>query len=359
MHPPQRIPGWDLLRGVCAIAVAGYHLLMWLEVAQLHTFGTYGVYLFFVLSGASLAYTYAGRYAAGSFSFADFLRTRYLRLAPPYLALMAVVLPWKLAKEGAGTGLLFKYVANGLFFFGLCDPAAHAVLVGGWSLGIEALFYVLFPLVLWCIRFRRTAWALLAATLALQAVWIYATVGRPPAAPDWVAYHQLPAFAGYFVGGCMIGAAQRHRPVRSAVANAFGPLFILAAFALMLAVNPTAAGQELVGWRGILLCGLCFFLVHVAADLRFEGAVAHAAQHLGDATYGLYLLHPVVFFGLVFAVLPRLDIGNPTAWPLQQRWMLASAVGTVAFALAWLEERYLERPLRRWGRRRMHRSAAG
>ena len=49
-----RVLGWDVLRGVCALAVASYHLLLWLDIAALHTFGSYGVYLFFVLSGASL-----------------------------------------------------------------------------------------------------------------------------------------------------------------------------------------------------------------------------------------------------------------------------------------------------------------
>ena len=67
------------------------------------------MYLFFVLSGASLAYIYsdqlASRVTTRKFSFSRFLWVRYLRLAPLYLALMAVVLPWKLLKEGLSSGL--------------------------------------------------------------------------------------------------------------------------------------------------------------------------------------------------------------------------------------------------------------
>ena len=55
------------------------------------------MYLFFVLSGASLTYTYgdqlASRVTARKFSFSRFLWVRYLRLAPLYLVRMAVVLP--------------------------------------------------------------------------------------------------------------------------------------------------------------------------------------------------------------------------------------------------------------------------
>lgn len=97
MTPLERVLGWDLLRGMCAIAVACYHLLLWQDVAALHTLGSYGVYLFFVLSGASLTYTYgdqlASRVTARKFSFSRFLWVRYLRLAPLYLVRMAVVLP--------------------------------------------------------------------------------------------------------------------------------------------------------------------------------------------------------------------------------------------------------------------------
>ena len=76
MTPSERVLGWDLLRGLCAVAVACYHLLLWQDVAALHSFGSYGVYMFFVLSGASLAYTYGPRIAAHDFSFGDFLPQR-------------------------------------------------------------------------------------------------------------------------------------------------------------------------------------------------------------------------------------------------------------------------------------------
>lgn len=42
-----RVLGWDVLRGMCAIAVA---LLTWQDIASVHTLGSYGVYLFFGLA---------------------------------------------------------------------------------------------------------------------------------------------------------------------------------------------------------------------------------------------------------------------------------------------------------------------
>ena len=46
----ERVLGWDLLRGLCALTVMSYHLLGWQDIAHLSPLGTYGVYLFFLLS---------------------------------------------------------------------------------------------------------------------------------------------------------------------------------------------------------------------------------------------------------------------------------------------------------------------
>jgi peptidoglycan/LPS O-acetylase OafA/YrhL len=352
MKTLERVLGWDLLRGLCAIAVTCYHLLYWQKVTELHVFGTYGVYLFFVLSGASLAYTYAGRISSGQFSFRSFLWVRYLRLAPLYLALMLVVLPWKLLKDGATLGLLGMYVSNAFFVFGFFNPSTHAVLVGGWSLGIEVIFYLLFPLLILSFRSRYLVWSLFGALLALQLAWIYATVGQNAVAPRWEAYHQAPAFAAYFMGGCMIGVAHRKKVFENLLFSTLGVFALLAGFALMLLVNPARGGEELIGWRGLMLGGLCFLLVHIASRLQLQSRLSSVAQHFGDATYGLYLLHPVIFFGLTFAVFPRLGIVSPEQWPLAGRLLLGVAVLLSAFGLALLSEKYFERPLRDWSKRR-------
>jgi hypothetical protein len=49
--PVERVLGWDVLRGLSALAVALYHLLYWQGVAIVYTYGSYGVYLFFFCRG--------------------------------------------------------------------------------------------------------------------------------------------------------------------------------------------------------------------------------------------------------------------------------------------------------------------
>jgi peptidoglycan/LPS O-acetylase OafA/YrhL len=356
----RRVDGWDLLRGLSALAVTAYHLMTWTGLAHVHVWGSYGVYLFFVLSGASLAYTYAERFANGAFAMLAFLKVRYLRIAPLYLALMVVVLPWKLYKDGATPGLLATYLANAFFVFGLSNPLAHSALVGGWSLGIEAIFYLAFPVVMWSLQRRWLAWTLFALLLLLQAVWVHATVDKPALRlSDWIAYHQVPAFAAYFMGGAMIGLARRRndgllRPRRAGrwTSGAAGPLALFAGFGVMVLVNPEEPGRQLVAWRGFLLSALCYLMVMMAGELRLADRWKAAARHLGDATYGLYLIHPVLYFGLALALLPRLGIATPELWPMAGRGAFAALLAMLAFGLALASERHFESPLRRWSKSR-------
>ena len=352
MRTGERVLGWDFLRGICAMAVATYHLLLWQGVGSIHTWGSYGVYIFFVLSGASLAYTYADRISHKNFSFVEFLSVRYWRLAPLYLVLMLIVLPWKLSKEGATAGLLLEYVSNATFLFGFLNPSTHSVLIGGWSLGIEAVFYLFFPLLMLSFRKKWGAQLVFALLLILQAGWIYATVGSGNYLNSIEPYHHAPAFAAYFMGGCLIGVNRRQPvPGQRISAGAFS-ILTLAGFALMLFVNPDAAGQELLGLRGAGLAALCFAMVYLAAKPNVTDRMAALCRYLGDSTYGVYLLNPVIFFGLSYFVFPRLSITPPTQWSLPGQLILGLLIVSSAFALALASEHFFEKPIRGWSRNR-------
>jgi peptidoglycan/LPS O-acetylase OafA/YrhL len=344
----ERVLGWDVLRGLAALAVALYHLLYWQGVASLHTFGSYGVYLFFVLSVASLAYTYAQRLEEGQFSYRRFLWVRYMRLAPLYLVLVPLA-PWRLIGETENP--VWKTALNGSFLFGFFDPALSSMLVGGWSLGIEALYYLIFPLLLTAAMASRwIAGASLLSLVAAQAAWIAYTVGGPGGYPaNSVTFHQAPAFAAYFMGGCLIGLARRRGRTPHWSKVILLPS-LAAGFVLLLALNPAHDGDQLIGWRGAVCASLCVLMAWLAGGLELKHKDARLAAHLGDATYGLYLMHPILFFWLAWVVIPNLRLAPPERWPLGPQLALTAAVVTASFAMALLSERHFERPLRNWSK---------
>ncbi|MDB5891792.1 MAG: acyltransferase family protein [Polaromonas sp.] len=346
-NTPERVLGWDLLRGLCAIAVATYHLLSWQNVAAIYTWGSYGVYLFFVLSGASLTYNYADSLNERKFSFTQFLWIRYMRLAPLYVAVMLIMLPWKLAKNGATTELAFDYISNATMSFGFYQPSTNAVVVGGWSLGIEAVFYLLFPVFMQAFRLRGGAWALFLLLSLTQMAWIGATLGRSgDYASNAVAYHHGPAFAAYFMGGCLLGMVRRRAPLSDGISGVKGLFVLTAGFGLFLLLNPSLAGDEITGWRGLMLFSFCFALVDFAGRLKLQHNVARLARLCGDATYGVYLLHPVLFFGLVYVILPRFSLVSPVEWTRAGQLALLLTVLLLSFVLALVSEKYFEKPMR-------------
>ena len=339
-----RVAGWDLLRGLCALTVASYHLLGWLQLAELPALGTYGVYLFFVLSGASLAYTHDGRKWPTPRGYVEFLAARWLRLAPLYLLLCALFVAMLSARSGAAVDHLGqRLLLNATFAFGLHDPVTWALLIGGWSLGIEFVFYLAFPLLARIATAPAWRWAALGLLALVQAGWIRQTIGLHGWPDGVVAYHQAPAFAAYFFAGCMIGSARRDRtagwPLGAAVA-AWMALALL--FALLM---PERAGDELLGARGLVLASACIVVVWASGKARVGGRTLQAlAAIAGDITYGTYLLHPMLLFGLLWFVMPV------AAMSTALRWVVLAGVLVGAIALAWACERWIERPARRWGR---------
>lgn len=354
---PARVLGWDVLRGLCALAVAVYHLLYWQDVAALHTLGSYGVYLFFVLSGASLAYNYQGKLANTGDAW-RFLATRWLRLAPLFLAACLLFLALLAWRSGQWVDRLpLRLALNASFAFGVHDPVVWALPVGGWSLGIEFVYYLAFPALLPLLA-RRTLWLPAFAALALvQWAWIQRTAGSADGyAASAVAYHQVPAFAAYFFGGCVIGAARRARD-RQWPAWAGMACWLAVALAL-LALNPAAAGGELLGARGAGLFAACFAAVYASGQVRLGGRLAPMAGWLGDITYGCYLLHPLFFFGFTWMLWPRLSEVDITQAGATVQALVFAGVLLATCATAWASERWFEQPVRRWGQRLLGRPRA-
>lgn len=349
LSAPARVLGWDLLRGLCALSVMAYHLMGWQDLAHVSPLGTYGVYLFFILSGASLAYAYDAQALSTRVGFCRFLWVRWMRLAPLYLLLCAVWLAMLAAHRGAWTDHIpLRLALNASFAFGLHDPVTWALLVGGWSLGIECVFYLCMP---WLLRWVQTPawrWSTLCALVGVQAAWVAHTVGREGLAAATVAYHQVPAFGAWFFAGCMIGHWQRGGVIDLRLRA--GLTLWTAMGALLVLLATATPGAELVGWRGAVLAPACVLTVWASGRVRLDGAWARVAAWLGDITYGAYLLHPVLFFGLSWFLLPRGSRWAVEALPLAGRVAVLLGVGSLTVLVAMGSERYLERPLRRAAR---------
>ena len=79
--------GLHLVRGCCALGVAGYHYLNWAYGIDVQCVGTFYVYTFFILSALRLTMVHSGEFS-GSVSFGD-LRRFYVKRCARILPLLA------------------------------------------------------------------------------------------------------------------------------------------------------------------------------------------------------------------------------------------------------------------------------
>lgn len=354
LAPPlaeARLPCLDALRGGMALAVACYHFAVWTHVfkpggraaSTVAAFGIYSVQGFFVISGLCFFYAYRNARFDAAMTRSFYLK-RFFRIAPLFYFVLALDLSlgqaiWPHRTAG-------RLLENLTLSFGLFHPN-HSMVLGGWSIGIECLFYAAFPALLWLSR-RRFGLAL-ACALSLGLAWaLDARISASPEAARFNAYVQVFNHAFLFLLGGLVAALRTLE----------GRVRIRAALALLgVALGLHAVSRELPsiydhfdlmhGSARLMGVALCLVLVAVCAFANdTQRAWFWPLRALGELSYAVYLLHPIAWLAVRTLNLPP------------ERAPLSFALGlTLTLCLAALVHLTLERPLLALGRKLAGRGA--
>lgn len=330
------------LRALAALMVVVFHLHP--QLARMGYEGAWpdwlsnGVDIFFVISGFIMWSTTAGRPVTPM----DFYRRRIVRIVPLYWLITSVVVAVMLAAPRLLQTARFdlSHVLASYAFIAWPSPAGHVepVLVPGWTLNYEMFFYLLFGLALLLPERRRlAATGLVLAALAAVGWWL-----RPasPAAGFYTSDIMLEFLAGMMLGRLYAGGEW---PARSTA----GWLLALAGLALL-----AGSGAWPAGTSRLLQAGLPSILI-VAGALAIERAGRTPSwpllHRVGDASYSLYLIHPLALSALSQAW-RKAGLGG-TAAGMAAFCLVAVAVSALAGLAC---HRLVERPLgQRLARRRL------
>lgn len=303
-----------------------------------------GVDLFFVVSGFVMVFASEKMFAAPGGAM-QFMGRRIARIVPMYWLATAVFLFAALRGAAAGKVLpptLGEIVSSFAFFPWprTLDGAPRPVHSLGWTLEYEMFFYVVFACFIWLPRTRAVAGVAmtLAALVAFNAL----------AAPHNVAlaYWSDPIVLEFALGMGLALAYRRGLRLPSPISFAlvFAVLVALALDPMNSAAEPYDAVDP-NGFLRLLSWGLPMAAIFAAATLRApamtSGRLMQAAAKVGDASYALYLFHP-----LAIIVLRKLwlaaHLGRSLGyWPL----VVVSTLASVALALAIY--RWIEKPVTR------------
>ena len=152
----SRIETLDWLRGLMALSIMFYHLTYWIifpldSTNPLGRLGVYGVSIFFVLSGLSMAIVY-NVYINSIRTSINFYVRRVFRIWPLLWAVCILAILPQILKTGTYSWkLLFLNITT---LFGFIRPTAY-IPTGAWSIGNEMVYYALTPLIFFLYNYKK------------------------------------------------------------------------------------------------------------------------------------------------------------------------------------------------------------
>lgn len=339
------IANLQALRAIAAFAVVFYHIgdykpteLPWFSrVSQL---GAAGVDVFFVLSGFIMVFTTRRE----STTAADFLTKRIKRIVPTYWLVTLVTFGMLLAglKPLGNHEADLGYLLASLLFIPVERGGAGALplVAVGWTLNFEMFFYLVFALAMSFGGVARRAWLValaIAGCVALGALL----------APNNVA---LRAFTSplmlEFVFG--IGLARLWERLPELDPRAAGVLGVSLIGLAAMMLYGVLLYVDIEAMTGVLRCvwfGVPALSI-VAGSLLLERAGRTVTNRTwllqGDASYSLYLIHPLVL-QIARKAVGRLPLDS--SFGAGARALILVAACAVCGTLFY---RFVERPLTNW-----------
>ncbi|MEP7254550.1 MAG: acyltransferase [Ferruginibacter sp.] len=305
-NKPIYFPGLNGLRAIAAIAVVMTHITLKLDEFGLDPFifgmhkdgtpkgvylGSYGVTIFFVLSGFLITYLLTEEKAQTGISVKKFYFRRILRIWPLYYLYLAVSII---------TILVFNLGLNreSLFFYIFYAANIPSILVTSlpllghyWSLGVEEQFYLFWP---WVIKkIHNPVLPILTAIITLIVV---------------------KALLHFYYPDSLLESVIHITRFHCMMIGALGAIFYRQNNKLFLKIIDNKITQ-IAGWGVILLVAINRFhfisvidnevisvvsLFLIIGQINIKNRIINLEKnlfdYLGKISYGIYVIHPLLIF---------------------------------------------------------------
>lgn len=345
-----RVDGPDILRGFAALTVIVVHLIA-------HSGSDYGpiisgigsqftasVTLFFTISAFSICYAYRDDFFSKE-GFRQFYTKRFFRIAPLfYFALIVELLI--IFRAFHTTPPTFDILMSLSLLFNLVPNMQDGIVWAGWSLSIEWVFYLLYPVI-----FITCAGKLRAILALAVCIFISTSIAKISASPS-VIYMNILTHMVFFVSGILLylylPSIEAMKNRLDKFASVVSGCVLAACTILMITIfYLNTLGYELniyaiYPFVWILMISVSIIKIPDIINNRFT-------RFLGKSSYSIYLMHSIVIYGIEGLGLFRL-IKNAVFNPAAQFIFSAFLAISVTLIVSWVTYKYIEVPGMKLGR---------
>ncbi len=356
----HKYPYIDVMRGVAVLMVVLVHVYnsfgaVWIpkEIGEFFIAGHYGVQLFFFASAFTIFNSYQSRYHKENTPNLNFFIRRFFRIAPLYY--LAII--YYLYYNGLGP----NYWSGGLpittkgilmnisFTHGFSPTYMNSVVPGGWSIGLEMLFYAIVPALYLLLKNANRAVLFLSASLIIKILC------------DKLAYRYLAIANGFIFDQYLTFYLPYHLPVF--VLGIIFYFYIVKgdkqvawySFALLAVLLIFDYIKHQIGVIANVKVGAIFFAVSVGLKyINHNNFLSKAIIYVGNISYSIYLCHfAVISFIVEYLHLPeRFVAAHNYLWMLI--WFIIVLIGSIA--LANTTTYFIEKPMQKLGNKLIRKS---
>ena len=349
------MPELDVVRGIAILSVLIYHGFEWSY--DFHAFhglmrawvwvtssGWLGVNLFFVLSGFLITGILLDSKTRPDY-YRRFYVRRALRILPAYYAILLLLAILRQSSR-AFLVMSFFYLSNSTTIWGI--PRDYGVL---WSLAVEEHFYLLWPAIVRKLSRKHLEYCAIALILVTPAIRGVAFV---------LGFTEGLKHYTWFVSDALaVGASMAlllRRPSANPKAVRLWAMVVLLVSMMVLAVGAPfgiltqtrllGAALQVVPWNCAFASFIAFAIL-IGTGTWKTVFLRPSLIFLGYVSYGLYLIHILVFRlydRIASAIWPQFGASAAHFGPIVLRFIVVSAV---SITLAYLSRHYFEAPFLR------------
>lgn len=319
-----------------------YHLCFWYffkpdASSFIGRMGIYGVSIFFILSGLSMAIVYH-RFICSVKTAGFFFVRRIFRIWP----LLSIATIASILLSHHSTPSLPKILLNLTGFFGFVPPYEY-IATGAWSIGNEMFYYALTPLIIILYNYKKWAGNLfLLGSFLITLYFAFVSLkAESSLSQQWGIYiHPLNNLSLYTFGIAI------YYNLKEVVFNQKANYILILVSVLAIIFYPVQGDQIAIVTD---INRVIFILISLGLVIGFykisnsiSPTLTAPLEKLGVITYGVYILHPIVksFVNKFYSII---GISNSLLI------VVSIIVTTILFSL--LSYKILELPLMKYGKK--------